>query len=466
MDTSLHINDIYARLPEIDRYPTVAGIHAQTQALAEAYPDRVWIWPAGQSREGRPIDCLQVGQGHLHAVVIGGADANEPLGPLAVLEWTRLLCEDAGRRGAMDYTWYFVPLLDPDGMTRNQRWFGGPFTLTHYARHNYRPPESQRPEFCFPIQYKTLSHPGLMPETQALMRVIDEARPDFLFSIHQGDTGGVTYAVNRPAVPLYHPLHAVAERFDLVYLHQAMLGSRSIYRRYAPGIFQYASSVYYKYNAYLRLGVADPAAAIVRGDSAESYAEGKYGTFALMARVDMRAEPRVADTTPTGRPLVDVLEEGEVRADALDDWISAVLWPVSSDFELAFNRAYLRARMRELKASEAVQVGLDTSVLQTVEDRQAVAAEVFAHLIQPRLQRLREMGLYLGMLEREMAAGNRAFTIQEAYVKLAERFEEVAARLEYDLNYRMVPLREMVAFQIGSGMAAAAYVEGLRLARV
>src|SRR5690606_37540367 len=106
-------------------------------------------------------------------------------------------------REALDYTWHFIPTVDPDGSRLNEGWFAGPFNRTHYARHFFRPAAHQQVEWTFPFAYKRAFFDKVLPETLALMRVIDELKPEFMYSLHNAEYGGVYYYLSDQAEPLY-----------------------------------------------------------------------------------------------------------------------------------------------------------------------------------------------------------------------------------------------------------------------
>lgn len=45
-------------------------------------------------------------------------------------------------------------------------------------------------EWTFPVDYKELHFHDPLPETQALMNIIDEIKPEFMYSLHNAGFGG------------------------------------------------------------------------------------------------------------------------------------------------------------------------------------------------------------------------------------------------------------------------------------
>lgn len=52
-------------------------------------------------------------------------------------------------------------------------WLKGPYTISNYTRGFFRPAGDEMVEWTFPIDYKTLHFHDVMPETQAVMDLID-----------------------------------------------------------------------------------------------------------------------------------------------------------------------------------------------------------------------------------------------------------------------------------------------------
>ncbi len=183
-------------VPEYDRFATVDEVNEYLTRVAATYRGLASIDRIGTSRLGDPLLCLTVGDGDRDIVVAAGPHPNEPIGGLTVMHLATRLCEDpAVRHGAR---WHIVGCLDPDGTRLNEGWFAGPYTKAHYGRHFYRPAGDEQVEWTFPFTYKRSYFDRVLPETLALMRLIDRTRPAFLTTLHNGELGGVFYYLSRP----------------------------------------------------------------------------------------------------------------------------------------------------------------------------------------------------------------------------------------------------------------------------
>jgi hypothetical protein len=116
---------------------------------------------------------LSIGDEPEDAVVAGVFHGNEPVGLRTMIVLARAVSEAPELRAGL--TWRFV-LVDPDAARLN-RWYTKPLTVASYHRGFYRPPEDNQPGFAFPVSEGPHRFNRPLPETWALKRVLDQARP-------------------------------------------------------------------------------------------------------------------------------------------------------------------------------------------------------------------------------------------------------------------------------------------------
>ena len=363
------------------------------------------------------------------------------------------LCEDESLRAELGYTWHFIKSIDADGMRLNEGWFAGPFTPSNYARHFYRPAAFEQVEWTFPIEYKKLKFDAPLPETKALMQVIDETKPKLLYSLHNAGFGGVYYYVNRACPPLYDTFHELPEWFDLA----LDLGEpeMTIAQPYAPAIYHMLSSTD-MYDHLERHGVADPSTSMGFKASSAQYAE-KHGSFFLIVEMPYFDEARVNDPSVTDVRRRDaILQSLDMRA-AVDSWIMEHMETVQGALRLD---TPVRRALQEFIASFARYQEADRQWALSAEetDRPATQAELFSSLYTWRFYKLLNLGLFARMLEHEVAEGNADPSVLEVKeIALAKLLEE-GTKLESELDYRAIPIRSLVGVQACAGLATAAYL--------
>jgi Zinc carboxypeptidase len=176
-----------------ERYPSLKELATAAAGIAERYPTSCRLRAIGRSRSGLPLLLLSAGHGGGNILVTAGPHANEPVGGATVLRLAELLLDHGALLSLPDTVWHFVLCLDPDGARRNEGWLRGPFTVHHYIQAAFRPQPGEQPEWFL----GTPQSEAALPETRALIHVIDELRPMLQCSLHGVDFGGAFVQLTR-----------------------------------------------------------------------------------------------------------------------------------------------------------------------------------------------------------------------------------------------------------------------------
>ncbi|MGN1344034.1 MAG: M14 family zinc carboxypeptidase [Traorella sp.] len=193
----MKIDDVLNLIPDLHEFMSVDEMDESTFALEKKYPDKVKVDQVGESRNHHPIYRLQIGKGKRKALIFGCPHPNEPIGAMMIEQLTRILCENDQLLEQLDTTFHFIKCVDPDGLKLNEGWLKGPFTYENYATHFYRPASDEQVEWTFPFDYKNYSFHHELSETKAIMKVMDEVKPDFMYSLHNSSFGGVYWYVTK-----------------------------------------------------------------------------------------------------------------------------------------------------------------------------------------------------------------------------------------------------------------------------
>jgi len=456
------INDV----PDYQVFLTVDELNESSQQLASQYPDTVKLEEIGRSRKGEPIPLLTIGNGRRTALLFGCPHPNEPIGAMMLEYLSWRLATDEALREALDYTWYIIKVVDPDSTRLNEGWFKGPFTPHHYARHFYRPPGNQQVEWTFPIKYKNLNFDSPMPETQALMRVMDRVKPAFMYSLHNAGFGGVYFYMSEEAPPVYKTLH------DLVHQQQLPLSLGEPEMPYAEplatAIYRMPTSVQ-TYDYYEKYTDIDPATILRSGTSSDDYVRRIANTFTLVCEVPYFYDPRIEDTTPGNKSRREaILENVAMSRDhyqRLRQWWEAAepLLTAETPFRATI-RETLATAEHNLAAKEAWALGTDSL------NRPATVAELFDNLEVAAFYQLLSVGVFRRLLEDELqrraAHGARrdgaAAQLTHILNSVETYFEDRAAWLENALDYRVIPIRHLVRVQLGAALYLMDYVQRQR----
>ena len=450
----MDLRKIAADIPDYQAFLKVDELNASSHRLRERFPDLVSIKEVGRTRAGDPVELLSISGGEQNAFVFGGPHPNEPIGCMTIEYLSQQLCEDDALRRELDFSWHFIKSIDADGMRLNEGWFDGPFTPTNYARHFYRPARREQVEWTFPIEYKSLSFDDPLPETRALMRVIDETQPKLLYSLHNAGFGGVYYYISGECPPLYETFHQIPEWFGLA----LDLGEpeMSFAAPYAPAIYRMLSSAD-MYDHLERNGIADPAAAMGFMASSAQYAE-RYGSFFLIVEMPYFEEPRVNDLSLSTTLRRDAILQALDMATEHDAWIREQYAPVESALRLD---SPVRRALEDFLAMSAGFREADRQWVMNDDstNRPATQAELFSNLYTSRFYRLLNVGLLARLLADEIASGNDHRQIQAASQAATERLNADGGSLEAELDYRAIPIRSLVGVQCCAGLATAAYLK-------
>lgn len=194
-----------------DAYPSVAGVAAAASAFARFHPGLCELRVVGRSREGRPLHLLTAGRGRRNVLVVAGPHSDERIGSATALRLAERVAQDASLHARADASWHFLLCLDPDGTRRSE---AGPAirrTPAEHFRHAYRPPADEQPEWAPSIRPP---HDQL-PESQALVDLIDELEPFLQCSLHGNDLGGSWVQLTRDIPGLAEPLGKLSAERDV-----------------------------------------------------------------------------------------------------------------------------------------------------------------------------------------------------------------------------------------------------------
>ncbi|MCC9311696.1 hydroxylacyl-CoA dehydrogenase [Kitasatospora sp. RB6PN24] len=146
------------------------------------WPERCRLRTVGTSRAGRPLRLLSIGAAREQVLVVAGAHANESrLGGASIVELAQRVLADQAQPA--EVTWNFLLCLDPDGAQLAESQTCDPRQPLDHFRYFYRQAADEQPEWA-PSVGRTL------PETRALLDLIDELRPFVQCSLHNSEMGG------------------------------------------------------------------------------------------------------------------------------------------------------------------------------------------------------------------------------------------------------------------------------------
>ncbi|MBI9044549.1 MAG: hypothetical protein JEZ06_08690 [Anaerolineaceae bacterium] len=433
-------------MPDYNTFMTVEELNESTHILVQDHPETVLLSQIGHSRQGEAIEMLRIGEGSKKVLLFGTPHPNEPVGSMLLEFLSQKLAEDADLRAELNCTWYLIKCIDPDGTRLNEGWFKGPFTLSNYARNYYRPPQDQQVEWSFPAEYKTLRFDRPMPETKALMDVLERVQPDMICSLHNSGFGG-TYLYLSESVPdKYKDFYALAEEKGLP-LH---LGEPELpfVKHYGPAVFK-MHGVQDQYDFLAANSKKDPAESLRMGASSYEYARRFGNPFFMICEVPYFYNALIRDTSPGAKMHGCLIKKSIFVLRHKFQQMKAIYQKVSD--ELSEPSAF-RDAIEYWLGNYEQQLNAKLHWVVNNEELECIAttAEVFDNDFVSRFYGLLSMGMFLRMLENQVQAGTQTESLNSAFEEMTTIFEKEAAYLERELEYEVVSIRNLVSMQLGS----------------
>ncbi|MEU7828651.1 MULTISPECIES: M14 family zinc carboxypeptidase [unclassified Nonomuraea] len=424
--------------------PTIDDMAALLRELCDRFPATCRRRLVGASRRGEPLELVSIGDGPQNALVFGGPHANEPAGFLTVLRLASVLCENAAERRG--FTWHFIACVDPDGARLNEGWYAGPYTISHYHRHFYRPSMSDQPEWTFPIHSGRKQFDRPLPETLAMMRVIDELRPAFMLSLHNADFGGAYFQITRDVPGLAAELASIAAGQG-VPLDLGPIDTVG-YQVAGPGVTLLPPA---EHIDFVETG-GDARTPRTYGASSWHYAD-RYGTFTLIAEVPLWTTPGCDDPSDAGLSFGHLVKAAAVRLREEIEPLARARTDVRP--QCVAHTPFHAAVDDTLAVSDLLVSSLEGAV--DGEDAARTVTRAEASGIHDTVRRLplRACAMFLRLLAAEAAAGNRPADLTAVRAALEERMGRLCAEAEGQLVQLDDPLGRIVTIQTEAALAAA-----------
>lgn len=453
-----------AGVPDHGAFAGVDALHRQLADLADTYPDVARLDRIGTSRLGEPLWSLTIDDGGQASAPVAGDERrpsalvfalphpNEPIGGLTAVHLARRLCEDADLRASTELVWHVVACIDPDGTRLNEGWFDGPFTRTHYGRHFYRPAGPEQIEWSFPFAYKRAWVDRVLPETLALMRLIDATQPLLMCSLHNSELGGAYYYLSWDEPALSPHLQAIPQHLGIPLETGEPEASWTV--PFADGIYPVLRRED-TYDHAERLGL-DPADD-PSGATSSSYAD-RHGTFTLVCELPYWADARGDRAAATSASYADELRWQAAEVRDLVAVLTATLEAVGDD--LTAESPFVRATRFFARFLPGTAADAEHRAALEASQRPATAAEQHSLRDLVHSCRVRYAGMLRRALEAELAMGNHTPAIRTAAADLAARHEAWCAEAESSATEQAIPIRDLVASQYGAILCTAWHLTG------
>lgn len=449
------------RIPAYEEFLTADELEASSVALAEKYSHCVELFPFGKTRQGSILNCLKIGEGRHAALMFGCPHPNEPIGTMMLEYFTRELAENEELRKELDYTWYVVKVWDIDGLRLNEKWLKGPYTLYDYSRNFYRPPGHQQVDWTFPIDYKNLHFNDTIPESKAMMGLIDEIRPEFIYSLHNAGFGGVYWYLSRETPEIYEAMGQAAVKQGIP-MH---LGEPEtpFCVEWAPAVYQ-SLDIKDQYDYMEQYADVDMKEAIKWGNCSAAYAAQMCKAFTLLTEEPYFYDKRITDTRETDMLRRDaVLEKVKWNQEA-NHFIKATL--ALSEKYMDDHNPFLTA-LQAFTEENSLEAEKKLAQEDSTYQKPATVAEKFDNLLVSKFYKLLSYGMLIRANEWELEKLGQGkendLSKREALKRGAQigaaAHRELADELEDKINYEVVPIKKLVSIQLECGIIMAEYLK-------
>lgn len=453
-------------IPDYKEFFTVQEMDEHSRELARQHPESTSIFEIGHTREGRPLLCLKIGQGDRNALMFGCPHPNEPIGAMLLEYVSQRLAESQELRDALGYTWYIVKAWDADGLVKNEGWLKGPYNIYNYGRNFFRPAGYQQVDWTFPIDYGALHFHDVLPETRAMMDLIDEIQPEFIYALHNAGFGGTYWYESIPTPEIYEELHKIPRKYQLPLSLGAAESPANT--EYAPAIYK-CGGIRDEYDYLIKYGGQGEAAALAMitcGDNSSSYAYEKYGSFTLLTELPYFYDPRIEDVSASDMTRIEVLQQSARETDAINQDLHRIL-SLSRKW-LGANNPFAAAVLDFCKEGGST-ASLNQAASDPAFQKPASQAEKLDQLVVSKFYKMICYGMLVRANEEELKRDTgeeeeRTAALQAGYDAALEGLKAITKFLEDHLQYSVVPIRKLIAVQLESGLVVLSHLRNCRKA--
>lgn len=454
------LQKLLTEIPDYQEFLTAAELDESTRRLAREHPESVSLLEIGRTREGRALLCLQIGGGERNALLFGCPHPNEPIGAMLLEYFSRSLAENAALREALGYTWYIVKAWDADGLVKNEGWLKGPFNIYQYTRNFFRPAGVAQVDWTFPADYKRLHFHDVLPETQAMMELIDRIRPAFIYALHNTGFGGTYWYESEPTPAIYDRLHRIPGKYNIPLSLGAAESPAN--EPFAPAIYRCGGArEEYDYLEKYGGGDREELGHLRMGDNSASYAYRRYGSFTLLTELPYFYDPQVADTSPSDMTRLEVLRRSVEETEQINRDLRRIL--ALSEGHMAADNPYMAAVKDFSRESGSLQAALNQAEADPAFRQTATQAEKLDQLVISKFYKAIVYGMLVRAneteLERAAPEGAGRDCLDRGYRESLRGLEAITGYLESRLQYRVVPIRDLIAVQLESGLTVLEHLD-------
>lgn len=454
--------ELLNNIPDYKTFLTVEELDASSRALAEKYPDVVSVFEIGHTKENYPLLCLKIGSGSKNALMFGCPHPNEPIGTMMLEYFTENLAKNKALRDELDYTWYIVKAWDADGLRLNEKWLKGPYNIYNYSRNFFRPAGHRQVDWTFPVDYKDLHFHNTLPETDAMIGLLDQVKPTFIYSLHNAGFGGVYWYMSEGLPALYDQMYHAANKVQV----PLNLGEPE-----APYCVELAPAVYrslgieqeYDYLEKFSPAGTDIGASFNVGNNSAPYARKKYGSFTLLTELPYFYDERIMDRSEGTMLRRDAVLQNLDSSEKSNRYILDTM-EISRKYFAPLNPFALA--LDAFTKSDSDEATRNMVKSNPDFDKTATVSEEFDNLLMSRFYKSLSYGMLIRVNEYELEAMEKNGEVNPEKKAALEKARDIAIvhhkeltdQLEKEIHYQVVPIRKLVSIQLECGLLVSKYL--------
>jgi len=442
------LSKILDQIPDYREFMTISELDISSIKLAEEFTN-VELTELGRTRKNRPIYCLKIGQGEENALLFAFPHPNEPIGSMSLEFLSHFLAENPEFTKETGYTWYLIKAIDIDGAVLNEGWFKGEFDPKKYAKNYYRPAAYEQIEWSFPIKYKKLDFQTPPPETQALMSLMQELKPKFVYSLHNSGFGGVYFYVTREVGNLCVELNNFVKREELP-LHLGEPEAPFIKALY-EAIFE-LFGIQKQYDFIEANGVENPQEILQCGTSSDDYLKSITGdkSMVLVCEMPYFYNKAIDDLSETE------FERRDLRIKSID-YMNEVFLQAKKIFRSI--KKFCNKDTRMYRAVEymikngrmMIEVYMQDAKTSPLYDGKATVSQAFDSNVSSKYYNLLTISMLARLCEEAILNHpEKKPELLKIKADLQEWIEQRINKLLTHTKFEVIPIQKLVRVQIGS----------------
>jgi hypothetical protein len=306
-------------------------------------------------------------------------------------------------------------------------------------------------EWTFPVEYKNLSFNSPPPETRALMSLIDQIKPDFMFSLHNAGFCGVYYYISHPNDALYPQFEKLVDSQALP-LHRGEPEAPYI-KKLAPAVFN-MFGISGSYDFYEENGVEDPSQLIKSGTSSDDYLRKVTGNkgFTLVCEMPYFYDKALGDDSLTEHERRDLVVDANNYSKDMYEYLKPRFDKIR-DHCPQTHRLYTTVEDSMDNFLKRHEPRMNNALNNPMYEGKATAAQAFDSMTATRYYQTFRPAMTARLCELAAQKNpDKASLFNEVKEELDGYVEDKVREVISGTDFEVIPIQKLVKVQVGSAL--------------